>query len=89
MIVRKYGTSNVPNEFLKKSLSLVRYGLGTVRYGAVRYGAVRCGTSFTKVRENHCINLAKQFNGQVTNFNDWLVSNKDKILLNLAKKENH
>jgi hypothetical protein len=25
-IVRKYGTSNVPNEFLKKSLSLVRYG---------------------------------------------------------------
>ncbi len=29
IIVRKYGTSNVPNEFLKKSLSLVR--CGTVR----------------------------------------------------------
>jgi len=42
IIVRKYGTSNVPNEFLKKSLSLVRYG------------AVRYGTSFTNVRENHC-----------------------------------
>jgi len=39
ILVRKYGTSNVPNEFLKKSLSLVRYG-----------------TSFTKVRENHCTN---------------------------------
>ena len=35
------------------------------------------------------INLAKQLNGQVTNFNDWLVANKDKILANLAKKENH
>ncbi len=30
-------TSNVPNEFLIKSLNLVRYSLGTVRYGAVRY----------------------------------------------------
>ncbi len=36
-IARQYDTSNVPNEFLIKSLSLVRYG-----------------TSFTKVRENHC-----------------------------------
>ena len=27
--------------------------------------------------------------GQVTNFNDWLVANKDKILANLVKKENH
>ena len=35
------------------------------------------------------INLAKQLNGQVTNFNDWLVANKDKILASLAKKENH
>ena len=35
------------------------------------------------------INLAKQLNGQVTNFNDWLVANKDKILANLAEKENH
>jgi uncharacterized protein YbjT (DUF2867 family) len=35
------------------------------------------------------INLAKQLNGRVTKFNDWLVANKDKILASLAEKENH
>jgi hypothetical protein len=41
--------SNDPNEFLIKSLSLVRFGNGAVRYG----------TSSTKVRENHCKILKK------------------------------
>jgi len=43
--------SNVPNEFLIKSLSLVRYGLETVRYD----------TSSMKVRENLC--KRNQLNG--------------------------
>jgi len=34
------------------------------------------------------IELTKKLNGQVLNFNDWLAANKDKILADLAKKEN-
>ena len=35
------------------------------------------------------IQLAKRLNGETSNFNDWLVANKQTILASLAIKENH
>jgi hypothetical protein len=85
-IVERLNANLAPNKFSYANFSLEKF----LTFGFP--GVVDIANMFEyyqteKMRRD--IQLAKKLNAETKNFNDWLVANKESILANLAKKENH